>query len=362
MTMIWNSDAQVPSLVGRPIAEILQARERRQALDGFDVIYSDFVDYIVRCTYRIWDEKNVGLIRTHYSQDCPVISLSGKLVGAEAMLEGTVSALAACPDRSPVAEDVIWCQEEPGLFFSSHRIMSTSSHLGPDAVLGIPIKSGRAPIPVIADCVCRNNRIIQEWLVRDYAQFVRQSGLSPRSVAERLARSDLEGDQERHRWLQDELERVLGCGTQEPPVDHPAHNAARALRLAYAQEQYGSAANQAAAAIELRWPSARHLVGRGAWIGCLMQLRAPLSEHQFSLDHWAARPLPDGDVAVALRWWLIGVHRHGGIWGTPSGRRLAILGISHFRVRDGRLIEDFTVFDEIGVLRQAAGGFGACKI
>jgi hypothetical protein len=360
--MSWNSDPQVPSLAGRPLQEILALRPRRQALEGFDAIYSDFVDYIVRCTYRIWDERNIGLIRTHYSSDCQVISLAGKLVGADAMLQGTMTALAGCPDRSPIAEDVIWCEDAPGVFFSSHRIMSTSSHLGPDPILGKPTRGGRAPVAVIADCVCRNNRIVQEWLVRDYAEYVRRFGLNPRLVAERLAREDLEGDQERHSWLRDELGRVLGCASQEPPRDHPAHLPARALRLAFEEERYGSAAELAATAIELRWPSGRHLVGRGAWVGCLMQLRAPLSEHRFVLDHWAARPLPDGDVAVALRWWLLGHHRHPGVWGTPTQRHLAILAISHFRIRRSHLLEDFTVFDEVGVLRQAAGGFGTCQI
>ena len=29
-------------------------RPRSQSLDGFDDIYTDIVDYIVRCTHKIW--------------------------------------------------------------------------------------------------------------------------------------------------------------------------------------------------------------------------------------------------------------------------------------------------------------------
>ena len=79
----------------------------------------------------------------------------------------------------------------------------------------------------------------------------------------------------------------------------------------------------------------------------------------FRLDHWAARPLPDGDVAVALRWRLSGIHGGLGVWGAPSGRELLILAVSHYRLRGGRIIEDITVFDELAVLRQVAGGLGA---
>ena len=35
-------------------------RPRSQSLNGFDEIYTDIVDYIVRCTYRIWDVGTLG--------------------------------------------------------------------------------------------------------------------------------------------------------------------------------------------------------------------------------------------------------------------------------------------------------------
>lgn len=359
--MTWDSDLQVQSVIGRPLAELLAVRPRRQALDGFETVYSDFVDYIVRCTHRIWEEKNVGLIRSHYSADCPLFALSGKSVGAEAIVRNTLQSLVGHPDRTPITEDVIWSQDAPGVFFSSHRIMSASAHLGPDAVLGLPTRGGRSVVPVIADCVCVENKIFQEWLVRDYAQFARNFGVEPRQLAERLAREDVAGEPWRHSWLREEINRVLELGDQAPPPDHPAAPIAQALRSAFVDEQYGCAAKIASPSLEVAWPSGRRLIGPGAWIGCLMQLRTPLGEHCFALDHWAARPRPDGDIAVALRWWLIGRHLFDGVWGQPTGRELTVLAISHYRLRGGRLIEDFTVIDEVGVLRQACGGLGTCQ-
>jgi len=44
-------------------------RPRCGSLRGFDPIYTDIVDYIVRCTHRIWDERDVGLIYTHYTHN-----------------------------------------------------------------------------------------------------------------------------------------------------------------------------------------------------------------------------------------------------------------------------------------------------
>lgn len=359
--MSWNSDPQVQSVVGRPLEELLSVRPRRQTLDGFDSVYSDIVDYIVRCTHRIWDEKNVGLIRTHYSADCPVFTLAGKPVGAEAMVHNTLQSLSAFPDRSPIAEDVIWSEDAPGVFLSSHRIMSAAAHLGTDAVHGLPGSGGNVAVPVIADCLCQTNRITHEWLVRDSARLAWSLGLEPRQLAERLARADMSGDPARHAWLQEEVKRVNSLGTRMPPADHPAAPVAAALHQALAEDQFGSAAQIASPSIEVQWPSGRRGVGRGAWIGCLMQLRAPLGEHTYTLDHWAARPRPEGDVAVALRWWLIGRHVGEGVWGAPTQRQLVILAISHYRLRGARIIEDFTVIDEVGVLRQTLGGLGTCR-
>jgi hypothetical protein len=47
-------------------------RPRVQSMRGFDDCYTDIVDYIVRCTHRIWDERDVGLDLpySHYTHNC----------------------------------------------------------------------------------------------------------------------------------------------------------------------------------------------------------------------------------------------------------------------------------------------------
>ena len=123
----WNQHPQVRSPAGRAIGELLAPRSRQQPLDGFDAVYSDFVDYIVRCTHRIWEEKDIGLCRTHYADDVVMHTLAGPSQGLEAVVQGTLGALAAYADRQVVAEDVIWSEDAPGLFYSSHRITSRST-------------------------------------------------------------------------------------------------------------------------------------------------------------------------------------------------------------------------------------------
>lgn len=356
--MAWDQDPTVLSPVGRSMREQLEEGPRRQKLDGFEPVYRDFVDYIVRCTHRIWEEKNVGLCRTHYSDDCVMHTLAGPSVGMEVVTQNTVGSLAGYADRMVMAEDVVWSEDAPGVFYSSHKIISRATHFGDEPLIGQATMRGNGA-STIADCKVVANRIVEEWLVRDNATALWQVGADPRAIAEAAAELDREGDQARHGWRNE----AIADTRNEPDVaiaeGHPAAPIAAILRAAFANDLWGDAAQMLSPAAEVRWPSRRHGFGRGYWIGCVNQLSNGLHDRAFRCEHVAARPLPHGDVAVAIRWSLAGIHRGTGVWGPPSGRELWLMAASHYRVRAGKIIEDLTVFDEVALLRQIAGGLGA---
>lgn len=356
--MAWNQEPEVLSPVGRSMREQLVEGPRRQPLDGFEPVYRDIVDYIVRCTHRIWEEKNVGMCRTHYSEDCVVHTLAGPTCGKEVVTQNTVGSLSTYADRVVLAEDVIWSEDVPGEYYSSHRISSQSTHFGDEPLIGPATMRGNG-VTTIADCKVIANLIVEEWLVRDNATALWQVGADPRTIAAAAAAADKEGDQGRHAWRIDALADTRTQKDVEVEDGHPAAPLAAMLRRALFEDMYGDAAAYLSPSVEVRWPSRRHGFGRGYWIGCLMQLCNALHNRAFRCEHVAARPLPNGDIAVALRWSLAGVHEGTGVWGEPSGRELWLLAVSHYRVRAGLVIEDVTVFDELSVLRQIAGGLGA---
>lgn len=356
--MSWDQDPAVLSTVGQPIAALLADGPPRQMLDGFDPVYRDIVDYIVRCTHRIWEEKNVGLCRTHYSPDCQLHTLAGPAVGAEVVTQNTISALTAYADRVVMAEDVIWSEDEAGTYYTSHRIMSRSTHFGDEAGIG-PATMRGSGTTTIADCKVVANRIVEEWLVRDNLRALWQVGADPRALALSQAEADRSGDQARHDWRTAMIKEVHGNPSVAVPTGHPAELPAAMLKAAFVDDMYGSAAEVLSPAAEIHWPSNRRGFGRGYWTGCMMQLRAMLHDCRYRLQHIAARPLPHGDVAVALRWSIVGWHNGIGPWGEPSGRMILLMAVSHFRLREGAIVEDITVFDEVSALRQAAGGLGA---
>lgn len=356
--MRWDALPEVCSPAGRPIADLLAPGPQRQALPGFDPVYRDFVDYIIRCTHRIWEEKNVGLCRTHYGTDCVVHTLAGPVVGVETVVQNTITTLSATPDRKLIGEDVIWSADDDGRFYSSHRIVSRSTHYGDDALLGLATMHANG-VMTIADCACTENRIVEEWLVRDNLRAVWQVGADPLAIARTQAEADREGDPARHGWRTKAIARTRSQTDCAIAEDHPAFAPAAMLKTAFRDALYGDAAQALSPSAELRWPSNRIGFGRGYWIGCITQLTASLHDIALSIDHVAARPLPDGDIAVALRWSLAGVHRGNGIWGAASGRDVYVLAVSHYRLRGGLIVEDATVFDELAILRQVFGGLGA---
>ncbi len=356
--MRWDDLPEVRSPMGRTLDELLSEGPRRQELPGYDTVYRDFVDYIIRCTHRIWEQKNVGLCRSHYSADCAIHTLAGPVTGVEAVVQNTITTLGATPDRLLIGEDVIWSDDGDGNLYSSHRIVSRSTHMGDDPLLGAATMVSNG-VMTIADCLCRENRIVEEWLVRDNLRGVLQVGADPWAIARAQAASDQAGDRSRHDWRAAWIAKTREGTDVAIPDGHPAAGPAAMLVAAWRDDLYGNAASALSPAAEIRWPTNRHGWGRGFWVGCLTQIRASLHDVAYRLEHIAARPLTGGDTAVALRWALAGTHRGNGVWGRSSGRELLVSAVSHYRLRGGLIVEDITVFDELAVLRQISGGLGA---
>lgn len=356
--MRWDDLPEVRSPLGRTLDDLLASGPRRQELPGYDAVYRDFVDYIIRCTHRIWEQKNVGLCRSHYSADCAIHTLAGPVTGVEAVVQNTITTLGATPDRLLIGEDVIWSDDGDGNLYSSHRIVSRSTHMGDDPMLG-PATMVSNGVMTIADCRCRKNRIVEEWLVRDNLRGVLQVGADPLVIAKAQALIDQAGDPERHQWRRDKIAETRDLADVAFDANHPASAPVAMLSAAFGHDLYGEAAAHLSPAAEIRWPTNRHGYGRGFWIGCLTQIRGALQDVAWRLEHVAARPLPAGDIAIALRWSLTGTHRGNGLWGGASGREILIMVVSHYRMRSGIIIEDTTVFDELAVLRQVVGGLGA---
>ncbi len=356
----------IPNVGGRDIADILAPQgPPRQPIPGYDPAYSDIVDYILRCTHRIWEQKDVGLIATHYGEDIVVHMMTGPALGMRGVIAGTARTLCAFPDRTLTGEAVIWSDESArhgaGTYLSSHRITSTATNLG-ISELGPPT-GRRISFTTIADCLCRANRIIEEWLVRDYSHMALQLGYAPRAVARRQAEADRAGQAGRAGWRAAAMARVMEAplaGWSDAALPDPASEPdafARMLldqlinqaRFARVREAYSPAA---------RWngPGGRRLFGWGEIAGWYTALIGSFGDARIRIDHVAAVPAGDAAWDIAVRWELAGTHDGPGLYGAPTAEACYILAVTHWRVAHGRIAEETTIFDEVALMRQMEGG------
>lgn len=342
---------------GTPIEALLAPRDRVQALPGFDAVYSDFVDYIIRCTHRIWEEKNLGLIHTHYTPGCVVHTLGGRTVGAEEVVRNTARTLAAFPDRTLFGDHVIWSGDGAGGFYSSHRITSLMTNAG-ESEFG-PATGRRVRVTTIADCAVRENRIYEEWLARDNSFIVRQLGFDPVAIASTQAARPPQPEHEE--WRLAEIARVTAyrpapaTATPDPEAD-PAAFARALFDTVWNGRQFGAVRALYAPNARAEVPGGRGLFGHGEIAGWAVALLAAFPDARLSFDHVCAVPCPTGGVDIAVRWCLAGTHGGDGLYGPPTGRKALILGMTHWDVRGGRIRREWTVFDELAVLRQLVGG------
>ena len=317
---------------------------------------SDIVDFILGITFEIWEQRGVDLIHRYYAPDVEVYGMEGVIHGAQAMVDGTRQMLEAFPDRLLLGDNVVWSGSRASGFYSSHRITSPMTNLGPSA-FG-EATGRRVRITNVADCVVENGVVTREWLMRDNLALVRQLGFEPteaaRDLAARVGRADRD-------WMAREMERIAQA---EPLTVIRGTDAADrdGTRLAteFLATQWGSADaparwdRYAPYAVLHRSPVERYS-GRDAIQGHYADLRRAFGEPRISLDHVACQPFGSGGLDIAARWTAAGSHADTFAGTDATGKPVFILGVSHWRTAAGRVVAEWTVFDQLAVLAQVLG-------
>jgi predicted ester cyclase len=345
----------IPNVGGRDIADILAPQGApRQDIPGFDPDYADIVDYILRCTHRIWEQKDVGLIATHYAPDIVVHMMTGPTHGMDGVIAGTARTLSAFPDRTLTGEAVIWSDEGGGAYLSSHQITSTATNLGASE-LG-PATGKRISFTTIADCLCKANLIIEEWLVRDYSAMALQLGYHPRAVARGQAAADkTHGPQA---WRQEAMGGIRSLpatpfpqGALPNPARDPAAFAHSVFDHIFNHRRFGLVREAYSPAAQWSGPGGRRLFGWGEITGWFTALVGSFGDARIHIQHVAAV-----DDMIAVRWELAATHDGGALYGAATGEPIYILAVTHWRIRGERIVDEVTVFDEVALLRQMEGG------
>ncbi|MEM1105530.1 MAG: ester cyclase [Pseudomonadota bacterium] len=334
------------------IAEMMApGPERRMALPGFADEFVDFPHFIIRITEKIWHEREVDRVLEWYADDCPIHTLAGDITGAQTVVDNTWATLDAFPDRRLDGDNVIWSDEGGGAFYSSHLITSKMTNQG-DSEFG-PATGRKVRIQTIADCLCANNQVVEEWLVRDNLALVQGLGFDPDEIAVRQAA----GDQARGESLIQFHAEARGTAQDKPT---PVPGGERAVDVAVSALVHTFGGDTAAQAgvydfrVRASYPGNAQLYGPDEVSAWLAPLRKALPDLRLRVDHVAEIPYLGEAWDVALRWSAAGIHGGDGRYGPASGAPVYLLGVSHFRVMNGRVREEVTLWDDLAVRRQIA--------
>ena len=335
------------------LAERLRT-ERRQSMRGFEDTYVDIIDYILRVTHRIWEDQDVGYVYDTYAPGCLVYDDSGANYGVERVVVGTMQAIHAYPDTRSYADEIIWAGDDEQGFVTSHRYITTGHNLGPSNYG--PATGRKVNLWGIANCVIKDNEIFEEWVLYNMACRLSQIGVNVAEAA-RAYGNELAAGPVADRHLP-EVDRLLGGRKPEYfPVatgpDFDVEHFARALFHDVYNRRDLSAIDRAYAST-VRWKGASNRAGygRGDVKGMARSLVSAFPDLGMHVDevYWMGND--DEGYRVSVRWTALGTHRGHGLYGVPTGRRVHLWGINQWNITDGRITEDWMMFNDFDVMAQ----------
>lgn len=320
-------------------------------MKGFDTRFTDFPDYILGITQEIWEDRGLAARMKDYYHPDVIIRTPGEIAfGEPGMTAATMATLHEFPDRMLLGEDVIWSGTPEVGMLSSHRILSTATHKG-DGQFG-PATGRKVRVRALADCYAKNNRISDEWLIRDNGAIVRQLGFDVKDWArERIA--GLDPETQPFRPAVDVQGPYTGRGN-----DNQWGEAFAALLSRIMAGELSVIADQYDRAIQADHSGGR--TGHGTaevdafWLG----LRASFPFASFDIHHQIGLEEPNMPPRAAIRWSLTGKHDGWGAFGAPTGAEVHVMGLSHAEFGPRGVRREWTLYDETAIWMQILAHLG----
>lgn len=353
--VFYGDSREVGAIRDRDLNEFMRQTDRKQSMTGFDADYRDFVDYITKITYRIWEEKGIGYIYKSFHNGVVMHHGSSSSKGIASIVSRNLQTLHAFPDRKLIGGNVIWSGNDREGFYSSHRMLSTATNTGASS-FG-PATYRKIAYMTIVDTFVVANRIVEGWLIRDNLHMLRQLGLDPHEIARKLAPKST--SEQPHFGLPEAMD-----GQLEPPLFQPLHTGfdigdfmLAMYNAIWEWKLFNRIAEFYADNAVVHFICDKHLTGYDQIQGMWISLLASFPNAKFIVERVTCnRRESADDWDVAVRWRLQGVHEGVGYFGRPSGKPADVFGISNLRVYREKIVEEWLVIDGLDVLKQIYAG------
>ena len=324
--------------------------------------FRDPRDYILSWTDQIWIERGLGRLGEHYAGDIKVHTAYGETYDFDHVLTNSVQKMSAFPNGGGGSgEDVVWEQRGPMGFISSHRVLKTGTNLG-YWTYGPP--TGRNWISrTIAHCLVQDGKVVEEWLVRDEYAVLESLGVDPWAVAADLAQgSPVTGE-------------VMAISDDAGPFAGRYPVPTREGVSGKRPERFDAACDAIVAMYDEVWNSRRfdraerycdhkvvcHTVrlhraqGIDPYQQQIIDLLAVFPDGRIEVRDLVVCDSPELGQRIAAIWVLHGTYSGVPLYGPVTRTPVKIMGATHFEMRDGKILREWRLFDEIAVMAQIAG-------
>lgn len=325
-----------------------------QSLDGFEAAYRNIIDYIVRITYRIWEDRDVEYIRATYADDARTYDDYGLQLGDEKIVQDTYHTTGAFSDIQLIADEIVWAGDDEVGFHTSHRTLIRGTNDGPSRYG--PATGKSVDVLVIANCVSLRNEIFLEHVQYNSSAMLAQLGLElDDSVQELIAAPPAGWPREGETWRQLRAaaspaeplwkgEPITGFDVDRFVRDH--------FNELWNRRNIEALTANCAPSFSFQGPTNRISSGLDPMREFAQAIVAPFTDMEWRMDevYWMGND--SEGYLTSERWSAVGVHAKPGIYGPPTGRPVQIWGITQHEIKDGRIVREWTLFNELDLMMQ----------
>lgn len=325
-----------------------------QSMQGFEKTYRNIVDYIVRITYRIWEDRDVEYIGKTYAANSIVFDDYGLQRGSAKIVTDTRATLAAYSGIKLLADEVIWAGDDEIGYHTSHRVIIRGNNDG-DSKFG-PATGQDVDVMVIANCVALNNEIFLEHVLYNTSAMLPQLGVDTEETIARLLEEPPAGwprDADTWAALRRSASPQHPLSVSEPVDGFDIDRFARAtLNELWNQQNERVLDTAFSDDFHFRGATNRQYDSIDAYARFLGDFARSFSHFAFTVDevYWMGNG-EDGYL-VAARWSADATYAGNGLYGTARKRPVQVWGITQFDVRNERVVREWTLFNELDLIMQ----------
>lgn len=326
-----------------------------QSMRNFEQTYKNIVDYIVRITFKIWEDRQVDYIANTYTDTSVVYDDYGLQLGNQKIIADTQDTTRAFSNIELIADEVIWAGNDEIGYHTSHRTIIRGINDG-DSKYG-PATGKTVEVLVIANCVALENKIFLEHVVYNNSSLIQQLGLDIKQVARSMSNGDSPAGWPRNiaTWqaLRSATSPARPISVAEPIDSFDPDAFARAnLEQIWHRGKVAVLPQYYALDFAFAGPTDRALVGIDAYAEFVLSLRECFADIEVQMDevYWMGNVV--SGFLISNRWSATATHSYEGFFGRPSGANVQLWGITQQHISDGKITREWLLFNELDLMMQ----------